>query len=196
MPILHTGIVANNKERIGTALGRFISNNFLTAVVLSERLARIDVVGSLAHWMGEPTNAARLAHYVALALPRIIRSLPRPQIGEFLGEAARQGIEAVQAAPFASRLLAVVWAQGEAQALLAHAIEQGEATLACRRTSIARNISEQSSRWNPTAHMIISEKFPRYQPRAVGFGCFRYSGGGSAGRHGNRNKFRRHPTAA
>jgi uncharacterized membrane-anchored protein YjiN (DUF445 family) len=159
LPIPHTGIVPNNKERIGTALGRFITNNFLTAGVLNERLARIDVVGALAQWMGEPTNAARLAHYVALALPKIIRSLPGPQIGKFLGQAARQGIEAVPAAPFASRVLAVVWAQGEAQALLARAIEQGEATLASRRTYIARKISEQSSRWIPRwIDQIIADK--------------------------------------
>jgi uncharacterized membrane-anchored protein YjiN (DUF445 family) len=149
LPIPHTGIVPNNKDRIGAALGRFITNNFLTAKVLNERLARIDIVGAFAHWVGEPSNASRLAHYVALALPRIIRSLPGPRIGEFLGKAARQGIENIPAAPFASRLLAVVWAQGEAQALLARAIEEGEATLASRRTYIARKISEQSSRWIP-----------------------------------------------
>ena len=38
LPIPHTGIIPNNKERIGAALGRFITNNFLTGRVLSERL--------------------------------------------------------------------------------------------------------------------------------------------------------------
>src|ERR1700693_2580779 len=42
LPIPHTGIVPNNKERIAGALGRFITNNFLTRNVLNERLGRID----------------------------------------------------------------------------------------------------------------------------------------------------------
>src|SRR5271166_6603642 len=36
LPIPHTGIVPNNKDRIGGALGRFITNNFLTASAMNE----------------------------------------------------------------------------------------------------------------------------------------------------------------
>jgi len=149
LPIPHTGIVPNNKERIAGALGRFITNNFLTAKVLNERLARVDVIGAIAHWMGDPSNTKRLAHYVALVLPRLIRALPGPQIGDFVGRVAQQGIEAIPAAPLASRILAIVWAQGEAQALIASAIEHGESSLAASREYITLKITEQSSRWIP-----------------------------------------------
>src|SRR5882762_3732052 len=37
LPIPHTGIVPRNKARIAGALGRFITNNFLTPKVLSEK---------------------------------------------------------------------------------------------------------------------------------------------------------------
>src|SRR5450631_1401956 len=36
LPIPHTGIVPQNKERIGAALGRFMSNNFLSPAVLAK----------------------------------------------------------------------------------------------------------------------------------------------------------------
>src|SRR5499427_6024044 len=36
LPIPHTGIVPNNKDRIGAALGRFVSNNFLNPRVAHE----------------------------------------------------------------------------------------------------------------------------------------------------------------
>src|ERR1700722_978020 len=54
LPIPHTGIVPNNKERIAGALGRFITNNFLTRKVLNERFARVDGVGAFARWIGDP----------------------------------------------------------------------------------------------------------------------------------------------
>jgi uncharacterized membrane-anchored protein YjiN (DUF445 family) len=149
LPIPHTGIVPNNKDRIGKALGNFITNNFLTAAVMNERLARIDMVGALAQWLSEPSNAKRLGDYIALQLPRIATSLPLPRIGEAVGGIAQQAVQAVPAAPVASKLLAILWAQGEAQALLAQAIEQCEAWLAGNKDLLTDKVSERSSRWIP-----------------------------------------------
>ena len=159
LPIPHTGIVPNNKDRIGKALGNFITNNFLTAAVMNERLARIDMVGALARWLSEPANAKRLGDYVALQLPQIARSLPLPRIGELIGTIAQQAAQAVPAAPVASKPLAIVWAQGEAQALLAQAIEQSEAWLAGNKDVLTDKVSERSSRWIPKwIDRMIAEK--------------------------------------
>src|SRR5271170_6187554 len=43
LPIPHTAIIPRNKDRIGQALGRFISDNFLTVAVLNERLRQLEV---------------------------------------------------------------------------------------------------------------------------------------------------------
>src|ERR1700728_2941111 len=56
LPIPHTGIVPNNKDRIGKALCLFITNNLLTATAMHERLARVDIVGSFGSWIAEPAN--------------------------------------------------------------------------------------------------------------------------------------------
>jgi uncharacterized membrane-anchored protein YjiN (DUF445 family) len=159
LPIPHTGIIPDNKERIGSALGRFITNNFLTATAMNERLARLDVIGSLAQWMEEPANAKRLGDYVALVLPSISRSLPTPQIGETLGKLTLQALEAVPAAPFASKMLAILWAHGEAQALVARAIDYGEDWLTSNKNFLTHKVSEQSSRWVPKwVDKMIAEK--------------------------------------
>jgi uncharacterized membrane-anchored protein YjiN (DUF445 family) len=159
LPIPHTGIVPNNKDRIGKALGNFITNNFLTAAVMNERLARIDMVGALAQWLSEPANAKRLGDYVAQQLPRIARTLPLPRIGEVIGTIARQAAQTIPAAPVASKLLAILWAQGEAQALLSQAIEQSEAWLVSNKDVLTDKVSERSSRWIPKwIDRMIAEK--------------------------------------
>ena len=159
LPIPHTGIVPNNKDRIGKALGNFITNNFLTAAVMNERLARIDMVGALARWLSEPANAKRLGDYVALQLPLIVRSLPLPRIGESIGTIAQRVAQAIPAAPVASKLLAILWAQGEAQALLSQAIEQSEAWLVSNKDVLTNKVSERSSRWIPKwIDRMIAEK--------------------------------------
>src|SRR5690348_9891269 len=51
IPIPHTAIVANSKERIGVAIGRFMANNFLSPRVLAERIRDVDISGWAARWI-------------------------------------------------------------------------------------------------------------------------------------------------
>jgi len=149
LPIPHTGIVASNKDRIAKALGHFITTNFLTEAVLKERLARLDAVGAIADWLAEPANAKRLADYVAVVLPRVARALPGPQIGDSVGKLAQRALATIPVAPLASKMLAIVWAQGEAQAWLAGAIERGDSWLAANKDQLSDRISRHSWRWIP-----------------------------------------------
>jgi uncharacterized membrane-anchored protein YjiN (DUF445 family) len=149
VPIPHTAIVPNNKARIGPALGRFITNNFLATKVAHERLAQVDVAAWMARFLNDPARVRQLALNLSLGVPRILRSVPGAQVGEVLGKFARYGIESLPAAPLASRILAVLWAQGNAQALLDHALDLAESSLARHKDFINRQVSERTSRWIP-----------------------------------------------
>jgi uncharacterized membrane-anchored protein YjiN (DUF445 family) len=149
IPIPHTGIVPNNKDRIGVALGRFITNNFLSPRVAHEQLIRVDVVGWITRWINDPENSKQLVQYVEAVLPRLLRSLAKPELGDFVGNVARRGIEAVPAAPLASKVLAVLWAGGAAQLALERALDFGESSLKRNKRAIMRIVSEHSSRWIP-----------------------------------------------
>jgi len=149
IPIPHTGIVPNNKDRIGAALGRFITNNFLNPKVAHQQLARLDVVGRFTRWINAPENSKALANQVRNALPTVLRSLPGTELGGFLGLAGRRGIEAIPAAPLAAKVLSVVWAGGAAQGAIERALEFGEGSLQRHKGAINQMVSEQSSRWIP-----------------------------------------------
>jgi uncharacterized membrane-anchored protein YjiN (DUF445 family) len=149
LPIPHTGIVPNNQERIGYALGRFVTNNFLNPKVAHAQLARVDVVGWLTRWINDPDNARQLVQSVEAVLPRVLRSVSEPEIGAFVGRFARRGLEAVPVAPLASRLLAVLWAGGAAQTVLDRTLDLAESALARHKPAVQRIVSEQSSRWIP-----------------------------------------------
>jgi uncharacterized membrane-anchored protein YjiN (DUF445 family) len=149
LPIPHTGIVPNNKDRIGAALGQFITNNFLTLNVVGRKIVRVDALGYVARWMTDPRNSQQLAHYASRFLPQILRSLSAPQVGEVLGEVARRGIESIPAAPLAARVLSIIWAQGQAQAMLDRVVEIGGETLAHHKDFIRQRVAENSSSWIP-----------------------------------------------
>ncbi len=149
LPIPHTGIVPRNKARIGGALGRFITNNFLTPKVLSEKLVQVDAAQWIADWLGNPDNAKAVALRAAVVVPEVIRALPREPMAEALGRSIVAGLKAVPAGPVAGNLLAVVWAQGQTQQVLERAIAYAESALIANKGFIRARVEANSSRWVP-----------------------------------------------
>ena len=130
LPIPHTAVVPENKRRIGAAMGRFITNNFLSPRVAIARLASVDFVGLAARWLEDERNARAVAAAAGRAIPYALDLVPKAAIDEWVAFAARRGIEAVPAAPLASRGLSILWAQGAGQTLLDQGLDFVETTLA------------------------------------------------------------------
>ena len=149
LPIPHTGIVPRNKERIGGALGRFMSNNFLSPSVLAKRLDKIEAAQWAAAWLNDHGNARRIAGQASRFLPQVLGVLPREQLVDWATKAALRGVEALPAAPLASKILSLLWAQGETQALLNRAIELAEASLISHKDLIRAKVTQNSSRLIP-----------------------------------------------
>ena len=149
LPIPHTGIVPRNKERIGGALGRFMSNNFLSPAVLAKRLDRIEAAAFAINWLNQPDNAKRLARQASDFLPQALGALPRDALVVWLSDAAIRGLAAVPAAALASKGLSLLWAQGETQALLDSGIAWAETALLSNKDYIRTQVTQNSSRLIP-----------------------------------------------
>jgi uncharacterized membrane-anchored protein YjiN (DUF445 family) len=149
IPIPHTAIVANSKERIGVAIGRFMANNFLSPHVLAERIRDVDISGWAARWVLRSDNAKNVAQRVTSSLNQALAALPREDLNAFLSGAVRGGIENIPASAFASRLLSLLWAHGEMQALAEKLLDWGSATLANNRETIRNKVSKRTSRLIP-----------------------------------------------
>jgi uncharacterized membrane-anchored protein YjiN (DUF445 family) len=149
LPIPHTAVVPENKRRIGPALGRFITNNFLSPRVAIARLSSVDAVGLAARWLENERNARAIAAGAGRIIPYALDLAPKAAIEEWVAFAARRGIEAVPAAPLASRGLAILWAQGAGQTLLDQGLDFVEAALERNKATIVRHVSQKSSRWIP-----------------------------------------------
>ena len=149
LPIPHTAVVPENKRRIGAAMGRFITNNFLSPRVAIARLASVDFVGLAARWLEDERNARAVAEAAGRAIPYALDLVPKAQIDEWVAFAARRGIEAVPAAPLASRGLSILWARGAGQTLLDQGLDFVETTLARHKATIVRHVAQKTWRWIP-----------------------------------------------
>ena len=149
LPIPHTAVVPENKRRIGAAMGRFITNNFLSPRVATARLASIDFAGLAARWLEDEHNAQAVAVSVGRAIPYALDLVPKAAIDEWMAFAMRRGIEAVPAAPLASRGLSILWAQGAGQTLLDQGLDFVETTLERHKATIVKHVAQKSWRWIP-----------------------------------------------
>src|SRR5690348_15186996 len=57
LPIPHTAVLPNSKERIGRALATFIEQSFLTEAVLLPRLRAAKPAHRVAAWLADPDKA-------------------------------------------------------------------------------------------------------------------------------------------
>jgi uncharacterized membrane-anchored protein YjiN (DUF445 family) len=149
LPIPHTGIVPRNKEKIGAALGRFVSNNFLSPSVLAKKLAKLEAAQWAGAWLCDPINAHRIAREASLMLPEILGSLPGGQIADWLAALARSGIDSLPAAPLASKILSIARLQGESQGLIDRVIDVVETSLLGQQNFIREKVAQNSSRFVP-----------------------------------------------
>jgi uncharacterized membrane-anchored protein YjiN (DUF445 family) len=159
LPIPHTGIVPRNKTRIAGALGRFITNNFLTPKVLSEKLVKVDAAQWVADWLGNPDNAKGVARRAAIVVPEVVRALPRDMLADALGRSLVAGLKAVPTGLVAGNLLAIVWAQGQTQKVLERVLAFAETSLIANRAFIHAKVEANSSRWVPRwLDAIVADK--------------------------------------
>jgi uncharacterized membrane-anchored protein YjiN (DUF445 family) len=117
--------------------------------VLATRIRDVDICGWIARWLSDPAHAASAGQRIAAILPQLLQSLPRRDVNAFLTRAVRHGIEAVPAAPLASKILSLFWARGETQALIEQGITRASAALTKNRDTIKVKVSQKSSRFIP-----------------------------------------------
>jgi uncharacterized membrane-anchored protein YjiN (DUF445 family) len=75
LPIPHTAIIPAQKERLGRALGRFVSNHVFTEAELRRTLGRIDIPGILHRFFADPQASRPAAEALAGMLPRLLATV-------------------------------------------------------------------------------------------------------------------------
>ena len=151
VPIPHTAIIPNNKDRIGRTLGRFVENNFLTPEVLFRKLRQLEVGRRVASWLAAPATAGLIAHSITSALPHLIRSLRSRDLHDFLQRAFGEEFSHADVAPIIGHAIRLLTASGEADVLFDRAIEIAIRWIKDNRAQLDKLISEHSRWWIPKA---------------------------------------------
>src|SRR3984957_19666542 len=97
LPIPHTAVIVERKDQFAATLGQFVQENFLNAEVLAERIRSTGLVPRLAAWLAGALSDEDVQRVLTAELTR--------------------AADAVEVAPLAGRVLRVIIAGGQHEAV-------------------------------------------------------------------------------
>src|SRR5688500_8464204 len=90
IPIPHTAIIPNNKDRIGENLAGFILANFLGTPQLLAKLRQFDAAARIADWLADARHASQLAEHLSGVLRYAVDALDDARVRRFLQATLRE----------------------------------------------------------------------------------------------------------
>lgn len=122
LPIPHTGIVPNNKTRIGRSLGLFVQRNFLTAEVLDEQV--VNISGSFARFLQIPANRERVVGKVRALIPKLLEVMHDADIKKFLNDQVEEVVRSTDLARASAKGLRMLTSNQMHEVLLDELLQQ------------------------------------------------------------------------
>lgn len=169
LPIPHTAILPQNKERIGEALGRFVTAHFFSPDLIKERLGTIDPAGRGADWLSRPGNGERVAERVTALLPGVLRSMDDQKIREFLLSILHERLERTDLANTSAVLLQVLMEGRQHHRVYDGLVDLARELLLRNRRSVDKLVAGGSKWWVPRlvdrriARAIVRESVQKLQ---------------------------------
>ena len=149
IPIPHTAIIPNRKDRVGLTLGAFVQKNFLHKDVIVAKLHTLNAAERMARWMVEPENSRRIARQLAKSLSAAANVLRDDDVEQVITKAVVGRVQKTQVAPMLGRALSLLTAGNRHQGLLDDAIRLLAKAITENQDLIRERVEKESPWWVP-----------------------------------------------
>lgn len=142
LPIPHTAIIPNQKDRLGDALAAFLKDNFLRPQVVARRLEQSDLAGAAARWLARPAADSRRSSALATA---VMDALDDPAIAAHVNESVNRHLDGLRISPLVADALEALVDSGRHDPLVDAAIDWALATLSSEEPGIRERVSARTN---------------------------------------------------
>jgi uncharacterized membrane-anchored protein YjiN (DUF445 family) len=150
LPIPHTAILPAQKERLGSALGRFVANHVFTEADIRRVLAQVDFSAILRRFLADPAATRPLAEALAGMLPKLLASIEDGRARRLLARLLPKLVGGRASGVMIARVLSGLVAGGRHQEVFTFILGQLKETLAQReeilREAIRERVREQGGK--------------------------------------------------
>jgi uncharacterized membrane-anchored protein YjiN (DUF445 family) len=150
IPIPHTAIIPQRKDRIGRSLGNFVQNNFLSPDVLGAKLRAAGLSRHAAEWLREPEHARVVVRQAAGALRSATAVVRDDDVHALLERSVIEPLKRRPIAPVLADGLALLTVNDRHQQLLDRLIRGLTRIVAENQDLIRQKIREESPWWVPS----------------------------------------------
>jgi uncharacterized membrane-anchored protein YjiN (DUF445 family) len=108
LPIPHTAIIPENKDRIADSMASFLRNNFLTPQVVARRMHGLNVAGAAGTFLtdgGRSEGPSRIRAGAAGLFGDVLQSLDQEQLGGLVKTGLRNQLDKLDVAPLLGQFL-------------------------------------------------------------------------------------------
>ncbi|HEY1386161.1 MAG TPA: DUF445 domain-containing protein [Dongiaceae bacterium] len=149
LPIPHTAIIPNSKDRIGTGLGTFIERNFLEPELVASRLRAAGVSRRLGAWLADRRNADLVSERLVVIASFVFRSLNDQKLQRLVQMMLRQQLREIDVAPAIATLLTILRQHDTHQQLFDHVLRAVRRYISGHEDEILHVVEERSRWWVP-----------------------------------------------
>jgi uncharacterized membrane-anchored protein YjiN (DUF445 family) len=149
LPIPHTAIVVERKDRFAATIGNFVQESFLTPEAVSARIRSSGALLRGARWLADEGNAAELAGRAARGLVAAADLLHDEDMHEVVDALIRQRLDSIALAPVAGRALEELTRDGRHEPLLDMTLEGMSRYVHEHGAEMHRRLGVQSPWWLP-----------------------------------------------
>jgi uncharacterized membrane-anchored protein YjiN (DUF445 family) len=151
LPIPHTAIIPENKDRIAETMAAFLKANFLTPQVVARRLQTLNIASAAGQYLANPRGPeSRLSGGAARLIADVLESLDQEKLGRLAKAALRARIERLALAPLLGNLLGAMIAEGRHMPLIESLIRRTAEALEANEVLVRTMIHERANtlmRW-------------------------------------------------
>jgi len=161
LPIPHTAIIPENKDRIADSMAGFIRENFLTPPVVARRLKAMNLAAAAGQFLCNPTRGGedRLRLGAANLFADALQSLDPEQLGGMVRQGLRTQLERLDIAPLLGQLLSAAIADNRHLPVIEAMIHRAGLTLEDNEDLLRAMIHDRASgimRWTGLDEKLAS----------------------------------------
>ena len=105
VPLPHTAIISNNRERIAESFGDFVEEQFLAPDPIEQKLRSVDFAAAVADWLADEERSLSLSRFALRLLPQALSAVEETGLQSFMAQHVVEQIEALEVAPLAAKLI-------------------------------------------------------------------------------------------
>lgn len=157
LPIPHTAIIPENKDRIADTMAQFLRENFLTPAVVARRMAQMNVARAVGEFLTAPPRdtidgdgPSRLSGGVSELLAEVLESLDPDRLGNQVRTGLGNQFAKIDVSPLLGRMLEGAIADGRHMPLMDGFIRWAGLTLEDNEDTVRQIIESRANavlRW-------------------------------------------------